>query len=85
MKKVIAKFTKILLKGAVVAAATKAAAVVLKKVNKDGSLEKKANDAIDRNAEKLKDIAKTGVSKTLEKTNEAQEKLDATSSKTIKE
>jgi hypothetical protein len=59
------KFGKIIFKSALIAGATKAGVMLLKKFNKDGTLEQKANDAIDSQAEKAKSLAKLGVRKAI--------------------
>jgi hypothetical protein len=76
MKKLMKKATGWVIKSAVVAVAGKIGLMVLKKVNKDGHLEEKANDMIDEKAEKAKEVAKAGVAKTLHVSEIAEDKLE---------
>lgn len=76
------KVSKVLFRGAAIAVATRVGLMILQKINKDGQLETKANAMIDKNAEKAKNAAKVGVSKSLHMSEVAQGKLEAKTSKT---
>lgn len=65
MRSVVKTIGKIALKSAFLFAVSKAGILLLKKFNEDGKLEEKAYDVIDIQAEKVKSLAKSGVSKTI--------------------
>lgn len=76
MSKIIKKVSKIAIKAVTLAGLSKLGLMLVKKFNKDGTFEEKSYNAIDVQGEKVKNLAKAGVSKTISATEKIEEKAE---------